>query len=392
MREIEPSITGPSELRPLRAVARRARDRVDGRGAHRARVGLAVLRGALARVGPVGVGARHRRAVGVGLGGAVRHGLLRHRAGAGCGSVGRAAGGHACGTFPLRDPSGALSSPRSSADCRAAGAVCPRPQIDASCMTRARSSSRTSSDRGARPARSGPAPPPGARCRPGTARTARTTRRGRTPRCAAASPVRSAARVEHEHHARAERGPDLAGALEGERHVELVGQHEAARGPAEQDRAQLPAHAARQRQQLAQRGAERRPRTRPARRPRRRRRTASLPVDRPPPTSANAGPPIVEDLEHVVERLHVVDHRGLAEEAADRRERGLVARLAAEALDRVQQRGLLAADVGARAPAQLDVEREALAHDVGAEVAAGLRAAAIACSSLRVASGYSPRM
>ena len=55
-----------------------------------------------------------------------------------------------------------------------------------------------------------------------------------------------------------------------------------------------------------------------------------------------------EDLQHVEQRLDVVDHGRLAEQAAARGERRLVARLAAEALDRVEQRGLLAADVGAR--------------------------------------------
>ena len=51
-------------------------------------------------------------------------------------------------------------------------------------------------------------------------------------------------------------------------------------------------------------------------------------------------------------------------------ERRLVARLAAEALDRVEERGLLAADVCAGALAQLDVEAHPLAEDVVAEQAA----------------------
>ena len=63
--------------------------------------------------------------------------------------------------------------------------------------------------------------------------------------------------VEGEHDARPERGPDLAGALQGERDVELVGQHEPARRAAEQHRPQLAAHPAGQREQLAQGGAER---------------------------------------------------------------------------------------------------------------------------------------
>src|SRR5207344_2386605 len=67
----------------------------------------------------------------------------------------------------------------------------------------------------------------------------------------------------------------------------------------------------------------------------------------------------------VYERLDVVDPGGLAEDAALDGERRLVAWLAALALDRVEQRGLLAADVRARTPPELDVEREPLPHHVG---------------------------
>src|SRR5206468_11585513 len=45
----------------------------------------------------------------------------------------------------------------------------------------------------------------------------------------------------------------------------------------------------------------------------------------------------------------------------------LVARLAAEAFDRVEESGLLAADVGAGPAARLDVEGESLAHHVRAQ-------------------------
>src|SRR6185503_3494116 len=47
----------------------------------------------------------------------------------------------------------------------------------------------------------------------------------------------------------------------------------------------------------------------------------------------------------------------------------LVARLAAIAFDRVEERSLLAADVRAGALAHLDVETNALAHDIRAEQA-----------------------
>ena len=69
------------------------------------------------------------------------------------------------------------------------------------------------------------------------------------------------------------------------------------------------------------------------------------------------------------ERLDVVDDGRLAEQADLDRERRLVARLAAVALDRVEERRLLAADVRAGAAADLDVERSR-AEDVVAEQAA----------------------
>ena len=98
-----------------------------------------------------------------------------------------------------------------------------------------------------------------------------------------------------------------------------------------------------------------------------------------------------EDERDVDQGLDVVDDRRLAEEADLDRERRLVARLAALALDRLEERRLLAADVGAGAAAELDVEGEAGAEDVRPEEAGA------ACGVDRVAdpasaSGYSPRM
>src|SRR5207237_104727 len=55
------------------------------------------------------------------------------------------------------------------------------------------------------------------------------------------------------------------------------------------------------------------------------------------------------------------------------RERRLVARFPPEPFDGVEERCLLAADVGARALAQLDVEGEPASHDVGTEQAAVAR-------------------
>ena len=107
------------------------------------------------------------------------------------------------------------------------------------------------------------------------------------------------------------------------------------------------ADAAGQIDQLAQRDAERR-----FVEPGRARRSPDtqnslVPADPGVPTAANAGPPVEDDVEHVDQRLDVVDDRRLAEEAGLDRERRLVARLAAQPLDRIEQRGFLAADVGA---------------------------------------------
>ena len=105
------------------------------------------------------------------------------------------------------------------------------------------------------------------------------------------------------------------------------------------------------------------------------------------PLRADAGEcraAVEHDVEHVDERLDVVDDRRLAEETVRHRERRLVARLAAEALDRVEDRGLLAADVGAGALADLDVERETLAENVARRGSRGARASASACSRMRV--------
>ena len=103
-------------------------------------------------------------------------------------------------------------------------------------------------------------------------------------------------------------------------------------------------------------------------------------------------PAVAHDVEHVDERLDVVDDGRLAEQARLHGERRLVPRLAAEALDRVEERRLFAADVGAGAAAQLDVEAEWRVHHARRRAGRALRACASAPSSRVVASGYSPRM
>ena len=65
---------------------------------------------------------------------------------------------------------------------------------------------------------------------------------------------------------------------------------------------------------------------------------------------------LVEDDRHRGERDHVVDDRRLAEQALVGRQRRLGADQAALALQRFEQRGLLAADIGAGADAHFHVE------------------------------------
>src|SRR5205823_4227892 len=76
---------------------------------------------------------------------------------------------------------------------------------------------------------------------------------------------------------------------------------------------------------------------------------------------------LAEDHRHVRECLHVVDRRWLAEESVRDRERRLVAGLGTIALDRLEERRLLARDVGTGAAPDLDVERPARIEDVVAE-------------------------
>src|ERR1700737_2324885 len=76
-----------------------------------------------------------------------------------------------------------------------------------------------------------------------------------------------------------------------------------------------------------------------------------------------------DDVEHVDQRLDVVDEGRLSEQAHLYREGRLVPWLSPLPLDRVEERGLLATDVGARASAHLDVESNARARDVVPKIA-----------------------
>src|SRR5829696_9000127 len=63
---------------------------------------------------------------------------------------------------------------------------------------------------------------------------------------------------------------------------------------------------------------------------------------------------LLDDVAHPVERLDVVDQRWPAEQPDLARKGGLVPRQAALALDRLQHRGFLAADIGAGAPPEIN--------------------------------------
>ena len=154
--------------------------------------------------------------------------------------------GHLLGT-----PPGA-----SIADMIAPAAVCPRPQIDESRMQVPTSPSSASSSRdaarGPGPTAAAPAPPPGGRCRPGRACTARRTRRGRTPRSASASARgRPSRRTPPPRPSRASRRPRERPRTSGR--SELVGTDEEAGRAAQQHRLQRCARRARRRRARAAR-------------------------------------------------------------------------------------------------------------------------------------------
>ncbi|MEZ5251571.1 MAG: hypothetical protein R2713_20875 [Ilumatobacteraceae bacterium] len=80
---------------------------------------------------------------------------------------------------------------------------------------------------------------------------------------------------------------------------------------------------------------------------------------------------VQDDRQHVGEGLDVVDERRLAEQPGVHRERRLVARLAAETLDRVEDRRLLAADVGTGADEHVEGTRSRPHHVVAEQPVLG---------------------
>ena len=90
----------------------------------------------------------------------------------------------------------------------------------------------------------------------------------------------------------------------------------------------------------------------------------SVPRERPMPIVAIELGTLGQDDRHAGQGDDVVDDGRLAEQALDRRQRRLEADDAALAFEALQQRGLFAADIGAGAQAELDVEGLAAARDI----------------------------
>ena len=276
-------------------------------------------------------------------------------------------------------------------------AVWPRPQIEASRIawpTSGGGPAHRPPSRAAARWPGGPGSPPGGRHRPGRGRIARTTRRGRTRRSGAGVPTRSTVSSKtittpEPRVAPIARVPSKVSGVSS-----ASGADEDARRAAEQDRLDRPTagHPAAELEQLAQGRPER-----------------DLVDARPDDVAGQAEqlwpgralradrrerrPAVEDDRRDVDQGLDVVDRGRLAEQPDLDRERRLVARLAALALDRFEERGLLAADVGAGAAPELDVEARSPDPRMSApEQAARRGPGSIAFASRASASGYSPRM
>ena len=192
--------------------------------------------------------------------------------------------------------------------------------------------------------------PPGAQCRRGTARTGRTTRRGRTRRCAQLKSIRSTessstiTTPEPSWCRRHERPRSSAGSR-GRRRPTNDRRRRRAGRPATCGRASRrpPASISSRKRgaelDLVHAGRATAPDTQ----------NSLVPVDPSVPSAANAARRAARSAATLTNVSTLLTTRRLAEQADLDRERGLVARLAAEPLDRVEDRGLLAADVGAGA-------------------------------------------
>src|SRR5437879_1923050 len=80
-----------------------------------------------------------------------------------------------------------------------------------------------------------------------------------------------------------------------------------------------------------------------------------------------SGPTLADDFWNIDQRLHVIDDRGLAEEAGLGRKGRLVARFAAIALNGIKQCCLFATDVSAGTAPQIDIKAESRAQNILAQ-------------------------
>ena len=166
--------------------------------------------------------------------------------------------------------------------------------------------------------------------------------------------------VEHHDHARSQRRLCFARAFERQRHVERRGTDERAGCAAKQNRLQRAAvrNAAGQLNRFAKRTpafdlvqAGFRDVTRETEQPRPGRARCSGHCPR--------GPALVDDVEHVYQRLDVIDDRRFVEQSRLCRKWRLRSRLASLAFNRIEQRRFLTADIRAAAAADLEIERKA---------------------------------
>ena len=178
--------------------------------------------------------------------------------------------------------------------------------------------------------------------------------------------------TEHHDHPGAEGCADRARAFEGQRHVDLVGADEST-GRATEKNGLDSLGTAGFLQKLLQRRAEghfikpRIPDVAGDTEELRARR-----IFRADRREARAA--IAHDVEHVDERLDVVDDRRLSEKPHLCREGRLVAGLAAKAFNRVEERCLLTANIGAGPTPNLEVDAKPFAHHILAEKTAPCRA------------------
>ena len=199
--------------------------------------------------------------------------------------------------------------------------------------------------------------------------------------------------VEHHDHAGAERGVGGAGAFERQRHVQRVGPNEGAGGAAKQHRLQRAASLDATGQLDGMRATSARTRSRKGRAGPRAQtgRTAAFPWIRQCRWWPTSAPPSIRMSSTLTRVSTLFTTVGLPKRPTLRREWRFRPRLAALALNRVEERRLLTADVGPAAAADLDVEGMPAPATSGPNSPAA-RACVDRVPIAAPPRGYSPRM